>query len=104
MPISTEDPPRNIQLDLTTADKAVHPPRDLRPAGRDPLGVHISDVDPELTPEVLKELTNKLAWALGSTYKLSYHGKRSRVREAAWDAVKELIHQHGYPEAILAKN
>ena len=46
---------------------------------------------------IVKELTNKFAWCIGSTYKKRYSGKNSEVTKYAYRIVKKVLIDHGYP-------
>jgi len=72
----------------------------LLPTVADPLGIEILDADPQLTPAIYKELTRKLAWAIGSTYKRAYHSKKGAVPDFAWELTKRIVTMHGMPEHI----
>lgn len=54
----------------------------------------------QLEPDVCKELTNKLTWAIGSTYRTRYSGKRNPVRDYAWRIAQAIIKSHGFPTHI----
>ena len=64
------------------------------------LGVPASAVVPALQSDAFKELINKLAWALGSTYKAQYGNVHSPARAAAVRLAKMVIARHGYPRHI----
>jgi len=64
------------------------------------LGVPASSTQPALQQDVFKELVNKLAWALGSTYRQPYGNRRSPVRTEAQKLATQLILAHGYPWSI----
>lgn len=65
-----------------------------------PLGIPASECQMALTPDVVKELVNKVAWALGSVYRRGYSNARSPARAYAWRFVKKLLEDHGYPDKI----
>lgn len=67
-----------------------------------PLGVSVSEVSPSVVLDVFRELTNKIAWAVGTTYQRPYNNRRCPAREMAWTVAKHIVEQHGYP-ANLAK-
>lgn len=73
------------------------PPRPLPP---DPstLGIPVQDCNPALAAAFYAELTNKLSWALGSTYGRTYHKKTGPVREFAWQLTKRIAQMQGLPE------
>ena len=66
----------------------------------DPLGIPASECQMVLTQDVVKELVNKVAWVLGSTYRRNYSNKRTPAREYAWRFVQKLLKDHGYPDKI----
>jgi len=43
-----------------------------------------------------KELSNKVAWVIGSAYKRRYSGKHGPVQDYAWRIVKAILRDHGY--------
>jgi len=63
--------------------------------GIDPAGTQLA-----LQTDVVKELVNKLAWVLGSTYRKPYTSMRMPARAYAWKIVKAILRDHGYPEKI----
>ena len=63
----------------------------------DPLGIPPKDTISTLQQDHVKELANKLAWALGSTYRVNYSNMSSDARKYAWLIVKAVIRDHGYP-------
>jgi len=66
----------------------------------DPLGVPPLDTHIALQTDVAKELCNKIAWVLGSTYRVPYANMRTDARQYAWRIVKKVIEDHGYPSKI----
>lgn len=46
-----------------------------------------------------KELVNKLAWVLGSTYKHPYSSKKGPVHELAVRAARSIVRATGYPKS-----
>lgn len=97
---TNDSPIQSTFLDATPTDTRddLYPPKH-----HDPLGIGVRQVLPEDTAHVYKELTNKISWALGSTYRNQYHGKTSKVRLAAWELVKKIIRDHGYPKHLERK-
>jgi len=65
------------------------------PLGVPPLETHLA-----LQTDVAKELVNKIAWVLGSTYRVPYANMRTDARQYAWRIVKKVIEDHGYPSKI----
>lgn len=77
-----------------TASRAV-PVSDDTPLGIPPPDTHIA-----LQTDVAKELVNKIAWVLGSTYRVPYANMRTHARQYAWRIVKKIIEDNGYPSKI----
>jgi len=67
-----------------------------------PLGIPPEAAQPQLQQDAFKELINKFAWALGSTYRHPYANKRSPTREYARRIAARVLRDQGYP-AQLAK-
>ena len=70
-------------------------PSDDPPLGIPPLDTHLA-----LQTDVAKELCNKIAWVLGSTYRVPYANMRTEARQYAWRIVKKVLEDHGYPSKI----
>ena len=66
----------------------------------DTLGIPAQYTVPGDQSDCFKELVNKLAWAIGSTYRKPYRGRKSLVREEAIKVATSLIGRQGYPESI----
>lgn len=49
--------------------------------------------------DCVKELTNKLAWVLGSTYKRAYSGKKGPVHSFAELAALGIVRAQGYSKS-----
>jgi len=64
------------------------------------MGVAIPDAKPELTYDMMRELGNKIAWAIGSTYRVPYRSKHSEAVKAAGLAALQVLDHHGYPAHI----
>lgn len=64
------------------------------------LGIPAHRTIPDQQKDAIAELTNKIAWAIGSTYRATYSTSRSPARRAAWELVKALILTEGYPRGI----
>jgi len=76
--------------------------RDELPRGtssRDQVGARRVDGAPSARVDVpgLKELRRKLAWAVGSTYRVSYRDYRAWPAEYALLAANRLVQIHGAP-------
>ncbi len=65
-----------------------------------PLGIPPLDTHLALQTDCAKELVNKIAWVLGSTYRVPYANMRTDARQYAWRIVKKVIEDHGYPSKI----
>ncbi len=48
--------------------------------------------------DTTKELTSKLAWAVGTTYSMPYTGRTSLVRRYVTKCVTAILRDHGFPE------
>jgi len=77
-----------------TKSRASSVPAEL-PLGIPPLDTHLA-----LQTDCAKELVNKIAWVLGSTYRKPYANMRTDARQYAWRIVKKVLEDHGYPEKI----
>jgi len=64
------------------------------------LGVAAYLTNPAQQSDAFKELVNKLAWAVGSTYRVQYGNTRSNTRQIAVTLAKLLITDQGYPGHI----
>jgi len=64
------------------------------------LGLPAAQVQPQLTQDAYKELINKLAWCLGSTYRLPYRNRKCAVRLLAVSLARAVVVEHGYPASI----
>lgn len=80
--------------------EGVHGIRPL-PSAKTPLGIPVEDADPSQATAFYQELTNKLAWAIGSTYKRTYHSKKGPVRDFAWELTKRIVGYQGLPDHHL---
>ena len=65
------------------------------PSESPPLDTHLA-----LQTDCAKELVNKIAWVLGSTYRVPYANMRTEARQYAWRIVKKVIEDQGYPSKI----
>lgn len=65
-----------------------------------PLGIPPYEAQIALQQDIVKELVNKIAWTLGSVYRANYSNMRTPARAYAWDLVKRIIEDHGYPARI----
>lgn len=73
----------------------------LPPPPEGALGIPREAAQEELRPEVYKELINKLAWALGSTYRVNYSSNQMPARKYANELVGKIIFDHGFPRHTL---
>jgi len=64
------------------------------------LGLPAEACQPALQSDAFKELVNKLAWALGSTYGTPYNNTRTQARVTAIEVATAVILAHGYPKTI----
>ena len=64
------------------------------------LGIPACDTHPPLQQDSFKEVINKLAWALGSTYRVPYSGKQSPARVYALRMAQAVLRDNGYPRQI----
>lgn len=64
------------------------------------LGIWAMETNPSMQQDVVAELTNKLAWVIGSVYRMPYSSKKSLARRVAWQMMSELVTEHGYPSKI----
>lgn len=63
----------------------------------DPFGVAGATVGPKVQSDVFKELINKLAWVLGSTYAMGYTHKDTHLKDYARMCAHAILRDHGYP-------
>ncbi len=72
----------------------------LDPLPEGALGIPASSTHPPLQTDSYKELVNKVAWVLGSTYRVNYSNKRSIARVQAQRLVVAILKVNGYPRQI----
>ncbi len=65
-----------------------------------PIGIPASESQIGLQQDAVKELINKVAWVLGSVYRVNYSNMSTPARAYAWRIVKKVIEDHGYPSKI----
>lgn len=70
---------------------------------RDPLGVPANQTQEALQTDSYKELINKLAWALGSTYRTQYNNTRTPTRQLAARLARAVLISEGYPGKIAVR-
>lgn len=66
----------------------------------EPLGIPPSAAQPQLQTDSYKELINKFAWVLGSTYRVNYSNVRCPARVVARRLATAVIKECGYPRSI----
>lgn len=66
----------------------------------DALGVPPHEAQIGLQQDTCKEMVNKLAWVLGSTYRRNYSNMKAPARAYAWRLVVQILKDHGYPDKI----
>jgi len=64
------------------------------------MGLPAEDTHPALQTDAFKELINKLAWVLGSTYRAPYSRHRTLARDYAVKLAQVTVRDHGYPNKI----
>jgi len=86
------------------SDGSRPPPEVPRPGSTTPsslaFGLPPEDTLPGLQQDTVKELVNKLAWVIGSTYRVPYSNAKSPARMYAWRIVKAMLRDNGYPTKI----
>jgi len=71
-----------------------------RPRSSDRFGVPGSETHLGLQTDSFQEIVNKLAWVLGSTYRVQYSNRRSPARLYAQRIATAIVKAHGYPSKI----
>lgn len=71
---------------------------------QDAFGIPARDAVAARQTEAYKELVNKIAWCLGSTYRVQYSNQRSPIRVYAQRIARAVVRDHGYPAAIAKSN
>lgn len=61
------------------------------------IGVHVDSTTDGYRSECIKELTNKLAWAMGTFYGVPYSSRATRVHGYVARAARAILRDHGYP-------
>lgn len=81
-----------------------HPDPQLPPFGHtlidDPFGIPPREAQDALKADAYKELINKIAWVLGSTYRVNYSNTRMPARKYAQILVGAIIRDHGFPKDL----
>lgn len=78
---------------MTTAKREARTPKEESGL----LGIPPSDTIVAFQTEVFKELINKFAWALGSTYRCAYSNQKTDARQLAIRIAKRVVEVEGYP-------
>jgi len=68
--------------------------------GERALGIPAHQAQPDLQGNAFVELVNKLAWAIGTTYRVPYSNLRSPARQYAIALASEVQRRNGYPDHI----
>jgi len=63
---------------------------------RDPIGIPVDDTHAPLQTDFFKELVNKIAWALGTSYRVSYSSSRAEPRATAIVLANDVLARLGY--------
>ncbi len=71
-----------------------------RPKSSETFGVPGSETHLGLQTDSFQEIVNKLAWVLGSTYRVQYSNRRSPARLYAQRIATAIVKAHGYPSKI----
>lgn len=64
------------------------------------LGIPASAAQAALQSDAYKELVNKLAWCLGSSYRVPYTNVRTLARRWAIELARKTFLEHGFPSSI----
>ncbi len=64
------------------------------------MGLTVAQTHSALQADIVKEIANKLAWVLGSVYRVPYNNRGSVPRGYAWLMTKAILRDHGYPRKI----
>ena len=59
-------------------------------------GSFVGEASAQTKLEFIKEMTNKMAWVVGSAYGKTYSTKNSPVQRYAARMVKAILRDHGY--------
>jgi len=71
-----------------------------RPTSTEPFGIPASETLLALQTDAFQEIVNKIAWCLGSTYRVAYSNRRSPPRLYAQRIATAIFKAHGYPSKI----
>lgn len=64
----------------------------------DSIGIHVDATTLQFRHDCLKELTNKLSWAIGTFYNAPYSGRQTRVQQYVGRVARAILRDHGYPK------
>jgi len=64
------------------------------------LGIPADQADGDAQADILAELTNKISWAIGSTFRSPYRNRSTRARSRAIDIAGDLLDSEGYPRHL----
>ena len=87
-------------MSVTNTERPERDSRAVSSSAEPPLGIPPLDTHLALQTDCAKELVNKIAWVLGSTYRVPYANMRTDARQYAWRIVKKVLEDHGYPSKI----
>jgi len=68
--------------------------------GKTAMGLPAHQTQSLLQTDVFKELVNKFAWVLGTTYHAPYGNLRTVARSQALILAGDIIRRHGYPKHL----
>jgi len=66
----------------------------------EPIGIPAEYSDIRLQASAYAELVNKLAWALGSAYRVGYNRPKDDPRRTALAMARTFVADHGWPKYI----
>jgi len=66
------------------------------PSTPEMLGIPAAAAEVQLQPGFYQELVSKLAWAIGTAYRVPYSKSRCLARETALGVARSLVMDHGY--------
>ena len=73
-----------------------------RPTASEPFGISAYEAHSQLQTDSYQEIVNKIAWVLGSTFRVQYSNRRSPARLYAQRIATAIVKAHGYPSKISA--
>lgn len=66
----------------------------------DAIGIRGDLTIPKMQSGAFQELVNKIAWAIGSTYRVPYSSPRREPRRTALALAGQVLDDQGWPESI----